>query len=98
MPEASEWRAKFMKDDELREMVIKFLSTRPKNTAEIKTLLREKNSEKSGIEIAMMLESDPEVVRIGTVRKSGIVDSDTPLSEWATHKWVEENRGITKNI
>ena len=85
-----------MKDKEVRDLVIKYLSSRPKNTAEIMTWLREKNSEKSGIEIAMMLESDPQVVRIGTVRKGGIVDSETPLSEWATHEWVEENRRIEK--
>ena len=86
-----------MNDDEMRKLVIEYLSSRPKNTAEIMTWLRDKNSEKNGVEIAMMLESDPQVVRIGTVRKGGIVDSETPLSEWATHKWVEENRRIEKN-
>ena len=86
-----------MNDNEVRKLVIKYLSSRPKNTAEIMTWLRGKNNEKSGLEIAMMLESDPQVVRIGTVRKGGIVDSETPLSEWATHKWVEENRRIEKN-
>ena len=83
-----------MKDNELKDLVIKYLSRRPKNTAEIMTWLRERNTQKSGIEIATMLESDPQVVRIGTVRKGGIIDSETPLSEWATHKWVEENRRI----
>ena len=58
-----------MKDNELKDLVIKYLSSRPKNTAEIMTWLRERNTQKSGIEIATMLESDPQVVRIGTVRK-----------------------------
>jgi hypothetical protein len=35
------------------------------------------------------LESDDSIVRIGVVRKSGVIDNKFPLSEWATEEWVK---------
>jgi hypothetical protein len=37
------------------------------------------------------MESDATIVRIGTVRKSGMTGSTPPLSEWATDEWVQHH-------
>ena len=43
---------------------------------------------KDNYDLAAILESDPSIIRIGRVRKSGLVGKESPLSEWATDKWI----------
>jgi hypothetical protein len=70
-------------------MIRKFVSERPRNTAEIANWLEEQtelaNMHK---DISGVLESDSSIVRIGTIRRSGISGREYPLSEWATEEWV----------
>lgn len=78
-----------MTSDNIRKMIRKFVSKRPRNTAEIANWLEEK-SEFGNIhnDISGVLESDSSIVRIGTIRRSGISGREYPLSEWATEEWV----------
>ncbi|MBP12401.1 MAG: hypothetical protein CMA71_02515 [Euryarchaeota archaeon] len=70
-------------------MIRKFVSERPRNTAEIANWL-EGRSEFGDThnDISGVLESDRSIIRIGTIRRSGISGREYPLSEWATEEWV----------
>ena len=72
-----------MTSDNVRKMIRKFVSQRPRNTAEIANWL-EKKSEFANMQtdISGVLESDSSIVRIGTSGR------EYPLSEWATEEWV----------
>ena len=72
----------------IRDLVKKHLSEKPRNTVEIKDWLSENISIEDDFDIAAILELDPSIIRIGRVRKSGLVGKESPLSEWATDKWV----------
>ncbi|MFL2956167.1 MAG: hypothetical protein CND29_01450 [Marine Group II euryarchaeote MED-G36] len=81
-----------MSSHNLRELIRNYLSERPRNTIEISAWLSsqiEVNSHPS--EITSILESDNEIVRIGTVRKSGMQLTDLPVSEWASESWVKHH-------
>jgi hypothetical protein len=74
--------------NDLRISIKKYLSNKPRNTSEIYQWLRKKNDQ-SNYNIAEFLESDDSIIRIGVVRKSGMIDKEFPLSEWATKEWVK---------
>ena len=78
-----------MTSDNIRKMIRKFVSERPRNTAEIANWL-EGRSEFGDTrnDISGVLESDRSIIRIGTIRRSGISGREYPLSEWATEEWV----------
>ena len=70
-------------------MIRKFVSQRPRNTAEIANWLEGKSDfANMQNDISRVLESDSSIVRIGTIRRSGISGREYPLSEWATEEWV----------
>ena len=71
-----------------RELVKKHLSKKPRNTVEIKDWLSDNIQLEDNYDIAAILESDPTIIRIGIVMKSGVIGKDYPLSEWATDEWV----------
>tara|TARA_Y100000816_G_scaffold175699_1_gene126601 strand:+ start:5240 stop:5512 length:273 start_codon:yes stop_codon:yes gene_type:complete len=78
-----------MTSDNVRKMIRKFVSQRPRNTAEIANWLEEKSEfANMQTDISGVLESDSSIVRIGTIRRSGISGREYPLSEWATEEWV----------
>jgi len=77
-----------MDDNNLRTTIKKYLSKKPRNTAEIYSWLSKKNIFPNH-DVAELLESDDSIVRIGVVRKSGMIDKKFPLSEWATKDWVK---------
>ena len=77
--------------ERVREIVRNYLSERPRNTAEIAVWLNRHDDEAKGADVAALLESDSSIVRIGTVRRSGMTGSAPPLSEWATEKWVRHH-------
>ena len=76
-----------MSDNNLRTSIKKYLTKKPRNTAEIYSWLSKKNI-LPNYDVAELLESDDSIVRIGVVRKSGMIDKKLPLSEWATKEWV----------
>ena len=77
-----------MDTEKIRNLIKKHLSEKPRNTIEIKHWLSENIDLKDNYDLAAILESDPSIIRIGRVRKSGLVGNESPLSEWATDKWV----------
>lgn len=79
-----------MDSQNLRELIRKYLSERPRNTIEISAWLANQiDSANSPSDITSILESDDQITRIGTVRKSGMRISESPVSEWASNSWVE---------
>ena len=78
-----------MTSDTVRKMIRKFISQKPRNTAEIANWLEGKSDfAYMQNDISRVLESDSSIVRIGTIRRSGISGREYPLSEWATEEWV----------
>ena len=76
----------------LRKLIRKYLSERPRNTIEISAwLANQMDSANSHSDITRILESDDHITRIGTVRKSGMIRSESPVSEWASNSWVEHH-------
>ena len=74
----------------LRKLIRKYLSERPRNTIEISAwLANQMDSANSHSDITRILESDDHITRIGTVRKSGMRRTESPVSEWASNSWVE---------
>ena len=87
-----------MDSQNLRELIRKYLSERPRNTIEISVWLASQiDSVNSPSDITRILESDNQIARIGTVRKSGMRRSESPVSEWASSSWVEhhERKGLS---
>lgn len=81
-----------MDSQNLRELIRNYLSERPRNTIEISTWLsRQIDPQNHPADITSILESDDHITRIGTVRKSGMRRSNSPVSEWASSDWVEHH-------
>ena len=76
----------------LRKLIRKYLSERPRNTIEISAwLANQMDSANNHSDITRILESDDHITRIGTVRKSGMIRTESPVSEWASNSWVEHH-------
>ncbi|MEC7101096.1 MAG: DUF3860 domain-containing protein [Candidatus Thermoplasmatota archaeon] len=86
-----------MMSENIRKLIRKFVSSKPRNTAEIVSWLEaQKDIQSSKIDISGLLESDETIIRIGTMRRSGIAGREYPLSEWATDEWVAHHeRGLS---
>ena len=81
-----------MDSHNLRKLIRKYLSERPRNTIEISVwLANQMDSANSPTDITRILESDEHITRIGTVRKSGMRRAESPVSEWASNGWVEHH-------
>ena len=81
-----------MDSHNLRKLIRKYLSERPRNTIEISVwLANQMGSANRSSDITRILESDEHITRIGTVRKSGMIRSESPVSEWASNSWVEHH-------
>ena len=80
-----------MNTRKIRDLVKKHLSDKPRNTTEINEWISKQVDINSEFDLAAILESDPSIVRIGRVRRSGVVGKISPLSEWATDEWVHHH-------
>ena len=80
-----------MEAEKIRLVIRKYLSEQPRNSAEIAALLASREGYSGRLDLASLMESDPNIVRSGTVRKSGMAGSTPPLSEWATEEWVRHH-------
>ena len=83
--------------ENIRKLIRKFVASKPRNTAEIVSWLEaQKEIQTSKTDISGLLESDETIIRIGTMRRSGIAGREYPLSEWATDEWVAHHeRGLS---
>jgi len=93
-------RTRKMDARSIRILLRKYLTERPRNTTEISQWINHRNGTNPiDFDLARMLESDASIVRIGRVRKSGMIEHESPLSEWATEEWVahhERNQSVKK--
>ena len=80
-----------MEADKIRLIIRKYLSEQPRNSAEIAAWLSSQEDSSGSLDLTAPMESDTTIVRIGTVRKSGMTGSTPPLSEWATEEWVQHH-------
>ena len=87
-----------MEAEKIRLIIRKYLSEQPRNSAEIATWLSSQEGYSGSLDLASLMETDASIVRIGTIRKSGMTGSTPPLSEWATKEWVQHHeRAKPKN-
>ena len=81
-----------MKTTRIREKIKKFLGDRPRNTAEIlehinSTMRHGTTSQQLG----NVLSKDKDIVKVGYIKRSGILSGGYDICEWATRTWVSEN-------
>ena len=81
-----------MKTVRIREKIKKFLGDRPRNTAEIlehinSTMRHGTTSQQLG----NVLSKDKDIVKVGYIKRSGILSGGYDICEWATRIWVEGN-------
>jgi hypothetical protein len=73
----------------LREVLRAYLNARPRNTAEIQNHVLETIEGTSLKEIEMLLNQDTTIVRVGLIRRSGMLSGGHDICEWATKEWME---------
>ena len=81
-----------MKTVRIREKIKKFLGDRPRNTAEIlehinSTMRHGTTSQQLG----NVLSKDKDIVKVGYIKRSGILSGGYDICEWATLIWVQDN-------
>ena len=83
---------KNMKTTRIREKIKKFLGDRPRNTAEIlehinSTMRHGTTSQQLG----NVLSKDKDIVKVGYIKRSGILSGGYDICEWATRTCVSSN-------
>jgi hypothetical protein len=83
---------KSMKTVRIREKIKAFLAERPRNTAEIlehinSTMRHGTTSQQLG----NVLSKDKDIVKVGYIKRSGILSGGYDICEWATRIWVSDN-------
>ena len=81
-----------MKTVRIREKIKLFLSDRPRNTAEIlehinSTMRHGTTSQQLG----NVLSKDKDIVKVGYIKRSGILSGGYDICEWATVIWVQDH-------
>ena len=81
-----------MKTVRIRQKISDYLSERPRNTVEIQehinsTMRHGTTSQQLG----NVLSKDKKVIKIGFVKRSGILSGGYDICEWATVDWVQEH-------
>ncbi len=81
-----------MKTVRIREKIKVFLSDRPRNTAEIlehiNTTMRHGTTSQ---QLGNVLSKDKDIVKVGYIKRSGILSGGYDICEWATVIWVQEH-------
>ncbi len=67
-----------MEANKIRLVIRKYLSEQPRNSAEIAAWLSSQEDSSGSLDLTALMESDTTIVRIGTVRKSGMTGSTPP--------------------
>ncbi|MDP6869767.1 MAG: DUF3860 domain-containing protein [Candidatus Poseidoniaceae archaeon] len=81
-----------MKTVRIREKIKKFLADNPRNTAEI--LEHINNTMRHGTtsqQLGNVLSKDKDIVKVGHIKRSGILSGGDDICEWATRTWVSDN-------
>ena len=77
---------------EVLNRIITYLTDRPRNTPEI--LEHVNSTSRKGVTLEglheILKESD-EIVKVGYMKRSGIISGGYTICEWATQIWIEEN-------
>ena len=81
-----------MKTVRIREKIKAVLAERPRNTAEIlehinSTMRHGTTSQQLG----NVLSKDKDIVKVGYIKRSGILSGGYDICEWATRIWVSDN-------
>jgi len=81
-----------MKTVRIRQKIKKFLTDRPRNTAEIlehinSTMRHGTTSQQLG----NVLSKDKDIVKVGYIKRSGILSGGYDICEWATRDWISIN-------
>ena len=81
-----------MKTVRIREKIKKFLAEKPRNTAEIlehinSTMRHGTTSQQLG----NVLSKDKDIVKVGYIKRSGILSGGYDICEWATRIWGSDN-------
>jgi len=81
-----------MKTVRIRQKISDYLSERPRNTVEIQehinsTMRHGTTSQQLG----NVLSKDKHVIKLGFVKRSGILSGGYDICEWATVDWVQEH-------
>jgi len=79
-----------LKTVRIREKIKQFLAERPRNTAEIlehinSTMRHGTTSQQLG----NVLSKDKDIVKVGYIKRSGILSGGYEICEWATVDWVK---------
>ncbi len=80
-------------ENRLRDILRAYLRARPRNTAEIVDHVRSNINDATAQQIDAVLNTDTSIVRVGLVRRSGMLSGGHDVCEWATREWME-NREI----
>ncbi len=81
-----------MKTTRIRQIIKKFLNERPRNTTEILEHLN--NTMRHGTtsqQLGNVLAKDKDIVKVGYIKRSGIISGGYDICEWATKDWVSTN-------
>lgn len=92
MHERPQREAENVKTVRIREKIKKFLSERPRNTAEIleyinSTMRHGTTSQQLG----NVLSKDKDIFKVGYIKRSGILSGGYDICEWATRTWIDEH-------
>ncbi|HJN55733.1 MAG TPA: DUF3860 domain-containing protein [Candidatus Poseidoniales archaeon] len=81
-----------MKTVRIRQKIKAFLAEKPRNTAEIlehinSTMRHGTTSQQLG----NVLSKDKDILKVGYIKRSGILSGGYEICEWATRDWVSVN-------
>ena len=84
--------SQFKRNARIREKIEKFLGDRPRNTGEI--LEHINSTMRHGVTVERLdrtLSQDENIVKVGYIKRSGILSGGYDICEWATRNWVSSN-------
>lgn len=80
-----------MKTVRIRQKIKAFLAERPRNTAEIlehiNTTMRHGTTSQ---QLGNVLSKDKEIVKVGYIKRSGILSGGYDICEWSVVDWVKD--------
>lgn len=84
--------SQFKRNARIRKKIEKFLGDRPRNTGEI--LEHINSTMRHGVTVEPLnrtLSQDENIVKVGYIKRSGILSGGYDICEWATRNWLSSN-------